>query len=133
MCDVCALAGLRGFFKRFPPRQQSLRYPGKCARDLRLKQNFLAWFFLARSEKGEATREARGAQQEFSNCNCLYPELDGRCTFTIFLIITLCFVSRCDPRLLRVAGASEGCRFAAAGPNNVRQALLEEQVARAKR
>ena len=24
---------------------------------------------------------------------------------------------------LRVAGASEGCRFAAAGPNNVRQGL----------
>ena len=32
-------------------------------------------------------------------------------------------LTRCDQfRLLRVAGASEGCRFAAAGPNNVRQA-----------
>ena len=40
-------------------------------------------------------------------------------------------VSRCDPAAprraatLRVAGAPEGCRFAAAGPNNVRQGLAK--------
>ena len=40
----------------------------------------------------------------------------------------LAIVSRCDPFVrgsraatLRVAGAPEGCRFAAAGPDNVRQ------------
>ena len=33
--------------------------------DLCLRVSFIAWFLLARSEKGEATREARGAQQKF--------------------------------------------------------------------
>ena len=37
------------------------------------------------------------------------------------ILVTFWVVSRCDP--FRVAGAPEGCRFAAAGPNNVRQVL----------
>ena len=35
--------------------------------------------------------------------------------------IGVTLVSRCDRATLRVVGAPEGCRFAAAGPNNVRQ------------